>query len=185
MHVLLDDAARVPEHRAGWGACTATGRSSRACASCCARFTGTRGMPAVATSRRAPRCSSGRRCSASCASDCAVRSRRSSSSSRLDSRSDQGTRVMVDLSLLPDGGGGWLDASGDHADIVLSTRDSPRAQRRGLCVHGSGARRRAAADADAGARSAAARAGAARTACCCASTRWRRPTGCCCTSGIS
>ena len=29
---------------------------------------------------------------------------------------------MVDLSLLPDGGVGWLDASGDHADIVLSTR---------------------------------------------------------------
>ena len=29
---------------------------------------------------------------------------------------------MVDLSLLPDGGASWLDASGDHADIVLSTR---------------------------------------------------------------
>ena len=29
---------------------------------------------------------------------------------------------MVDLSLLPDGGARWLDASGDHADIVLSTR---------------------------------------------------------------
>ena len=29
---------------------------------------------------------------------------------------------MVDLSLLPDGGVRWLDASGDHADIVLSTR---------------------------------------------------------------
>jgi len=30
--------------------------------------------------------------------------------------------MSVDLSLLPDGGVGWLDASGAHADIVLSTR---------------------------------------------------------------
>ena len=30
--------------------------------------------------------------------------------------------MMVDLSLLPDGGVGWLDASGPHSDIVLSTR---------------------------------------------------------------
>ncbi|MDE3151269.1 MAG: hypothetical protein KGL93_03385, partial [Gemmatimonadota bacterium] len=29
---------------------------------------------------------------------------------------------MIDLSLLPDGGVGWLDASGRNADIVLSTR---------------------------------------------------------------
>ncbi len=29
---------------------------------------------------------------------------------------------MIDLSLLPDGGVGWLDASGKHADVVLSTR---------------------------------------------------------------
>ncbi len=29
---------------------------------------------------------------------------------------------MIDLSLLPDGGVGWLDASGDHSDIVISTR---------------------------------------------------------------
>src|ERR687883_2133036 len=30
--------------------------------------------------------------------------------------------MTLDLSLLPDGGVGWLDASGKHADIVLSTR---------------------------------------------------------------
>ena len=30
--------------------------------------------------------------------------------------------MPIDLSLLPDGGASWLDASGDHADIVLSTR---------------------------------------------------------------
>src|SRR5580765_6884817 len=30
--------------------------------------------------------------------------------------------MTLDLSLLPDGGVGWLDASGRHADIVLSTR---------------------------------------------------------------
>ena len=30
--------------------------------------------------------------------------------------------MMLDLSLLPDGGVSWLDASGDHAGIVLSTR---------------------------------------------------------------
>ena len=30
--------------------------------------------------------------------------------------------MSIDLSLLPDGGASWLDASGDHADIVLSTR---------------------------------------------------------------
>src|SRR5690349_3453008 len=30
--------------------------------------------------------------------------------------------MTVDLSLLPDGGVGWLDASGAHSDIVLSTR---------------------------------------------------------------
>ena len=29
---------------------------------------------------------------------------------------------MIDLSLLPDGGVGWLDASGRNADVVLSTR---------------------------------------------------------------
>jgi len=29
---------------------------------------------------------------------------------------------MIDLSLLPDGGVGWLDASGEAADIVISTR---------------------------------------------------------------
>jgi protein arginine kinase len=29
---------------------------------------------------------------------------------------------MIDLSLFPDGGAGWLDASGDQCDIVLSTR---------------------------------------------------------------
>jgi len=29
---------------------------------------------------------------------------------------------VLDLSLLPDGGVSWLDASGEHADIVLSTR---------------------------------------------------------------
>ena len=30
--------------------------------------------------------------------------------------------MSIDLTLLPDGGASWLDASGDHADIVLSTR---------------------------------------------------------------
>src|SRR4051812_38909873 len=30
--------------------------------------------------------------------------------------------MTIDLSLLPDGGMSWLDASGDHSDIVLSTR---------------------------------------------------------------
>lgn len=30
--------------------------------------------------------------------------------------------MTLDLSLLPDGGLGWLDASGEHADVVLSTR---------------------------------------------------------------
>src|SRR5437588_9909037 len=29
---------------------------------------------------------------------------------------------MLDLSMLPDGGASWLDASGEHADIVISTR---------------------------------------------------------------
>jgi protein arginine kinase len=30
--------------------------------------------------------------------------------------------MSLDLALLPDGGVSWMDASGDHADIVLSTR---------------------------------------------------------------
>ena len=30
--------------------------------------------------------------------------------------------MTIDLSLLPDGGMSWLDASGEHSDIVLSTR---------------------------------------------------------------
>lgn len=30
--------------------------------------------------------------------------------------------MTLDLSLLPDGGVSWLDASGEHADVVLSTR---------------------------------------------------------------
>src|SRR5687767_1491132 len=30
--------------------------------------------------------------------------------------------MSLDLSLLPDGGVSWLDASGAHSDIVLSTR---------------------------------------------------------------
>jgi len=29
---------------------------------------------------------------------------------------------MLDLTLLPDGGMGWLDGSGEHSDVVLSTR---------------------------------------------------------------
>src|SRR5438445_11786870 len=29
---------------------------------------------------------------------------------------------MLDLTLLPDAGASWLDASGEHADIVISTR---------------------------------------------------------------
>ena len=29
---------------------------------------------------------------------------------------------MEDLTAVPDSGLGWLDASGDHADVVLSTR---------------------------------------------------------------
>jgi protein arginine kinase len=33
-----------------------------------------------------------------------------------------GPRPSLDLSLLPDGGVGWLDASGPHADVVISTR---------------------------------------------------------------
>src|SRR4029079_12770686 len=37
-------------------------------------------------------------------------------------RQAAGNRVMLDLSLLPDGGASWLDASGEHADIVISTR---------------------------------------------------------------
>src|SRR5262249_11153802 len=37
-------------------------------------------------------------------------------------RQDSGDGMTVDLSLLPDGGVGWLDASGQHSDIVLSTR---------------------------------------------------------------
>src|SRR5262245_17459174 len=36
--------------------------------------------------------------------------------------SHSGDRLTIDRSLLPDGGVGWLDASGQHADIVLSTR---------------------------------------------------------------
>ena len=30
--------------------------------------------------------------------------------------------MTLDLSLIPDGGTGWLDASGEHSDIVISTR---------------------------------------------------------------
>jgi len=30
--------------------------------------------------------------------------------------------LTLDLSLIPDGGTGWLDASGEHSDIVISTR---------------------------------------------------------------
>jgi protein-arginine kinase len=29
---------------------------------------------------------------------------------------------MIDLSMLPDRGAGWLDASGEQSEIVLSTR---------------------------------------------------------------
>src|SRR5258708_7760247 len=41
---------------------------------------------------------------------------------RRPSRSNQRDGVNMDLSLLPDGGVGWLDASGPSSDIVLSTR---------------------------------------------------------------
>ncbi len=37
-------------------------------------------------------------------------------------RPDPGAGMSLDLALLPDGGVSWLDASGEHADIVLSTR---------------------------------------------------------------
>ena len=55
-------------------------------------------------------------------------------------RSHSGDGMTVDLSLLPDGGVGWLDASGRHSDIVLSTRIRSGPKRRGLCVYGPGAR---------------------------------------------
>jgi protein arginine kinase len=74
-----------------------------------------------------------------CAIDCDVQSRANNSSwppnFAIDSgcwnearRDDHPTevhvtaRVPLDLSLLPDGGVRWLDASGAHADIVISTR---------------------------------------------------------------
>src|SRR6202163_3146269 len=41
---------------------------------------------------------------------------------RRPARQAAGDRVMLDLTLLPDGGASWLDASGEHADIVISTR---------------------------------------------------------------
>src|SRR5688572_17418430 len=34
----------------------------------------------------------------------------------------KGRDPMEDLTAVPDSGLGWLDASGDHADVVLSTR---------------------------------------------------------------
>ena len=87
------------------------------------RFTATRSHRAAGTSRPRSRVhgavvNAGRasRAAAARGRDGAVRAGGD------DPRPDQGTRVMLDLSLLPDGGAGWLDASGDHADIVLSTR---------------------------------------------------------------
>ena len=46
--------------------------------------------------------------------------------------------MTLDLSLLPDGGVGWLDASGDHSDIVLSTRIRLARNVEGLRVHRRG-----------------------------------------------
>ena len=67
-------------------------------------------------------------------------------------RPHSGDGMTVDLSLLPDGGVGWLDASGAHSDIVLSTRIRLARNVEGYRVHRSRARRRAAARAVAGAR---------------------------------
>ena len=54
------------------------------------------------------------------------RLRRAIESEQFESRrifaTASGDGVTMDLSLLPDGGVGWLDASGAHSDIVLSTR---------------------------------------------------------------
>ena len=110
----------------------------------------------------------------------AVRARRAICATRL-----RVTRMTVDLSLLPDGGVGWLDASGDARRHRPVDAHPARAERRGLCVHGSGARRRAAADSVAGARGGAARAGARERRAVCGWTSCRRRTGCCCTSVIS
>ena len=165
---------RISARPGGWAARTATRRSSRACASCCAACTATRGTSGGAyRAARSPSCSSGRRCSASCASGCGARSRPSSSSSRPTARPDRGARVMLDLSLLPDGGVGLARRVGRARRHRALHAGAPGAKRRGLRVHGPGARRRAAARAGAGARGAAARAGARATACCCGSTSWR------------
>ncbi len=47
--------------------------------------------------------------------------------------------MTLDLSLLPDGGVTWLDASGEHAGIVLSTRIRLARNLEGYRVHRAGA----------------------------------------------
>src|SRR5690606_34487361 len=112
-------------------ALTVTAHSNEACVSCCAGCTAAHSMWARPTSRRIRRpCRSAPRCW-SCAKGCGVPFRASSSNSRLlcETRSRcwsdvryPGAGVMLDLSLLPDGGMNWLDASGESSNVVLSTR---------------------------------------------------------------
>src|SRR5687767_7999632 len=122
LHVLLYDASRVSQFRAsGLHALLRYVRaeSSRATSE------DPRQLASLGATLRAARADATRR-----RIDLARASRAATPGGRnrtirargIHSRQDQGTRVMVDLSLLPDGGARWLDASGEHADIVLSTR---------------------------------------------------------------
>ena len=145
----LDDAG-LPRDRAGWGARGATTRSSRACASCSAACTAARATPAALRAAADETCSSAR------LGELRERLRRAIETGAVRAggraaRPDPGAGMTLDLSLLPDGGVGWLDASGPRRRRALHA-DPAGAERRGLRVHRPGARRRAAPRARAGAR---------------------------------
>ena len=114
---------RISARPDGWAAPSATGRSRSRCASCCdgctarrqhvgERYAEPRTPPAARTREQAARAA---RAAAPGGRERALRA------GGRAARPDPGAR-MIDLTLLPDGGLGWLDASGPASHLVLSTR---------------------------------------------------------------
>ena len=175
--------SRTSGRPAGWGAPTATAPSRRRCGTCCAGSTARPTTWASATrEREAPRrrrARAGRRAAGAAAARGRDRELRAG---RRAARPAPGGG-MIDLSLLTDGGVGWLDASGPVEPPGALDPDPAGPEPRRPRVPGPHSRDRAGGDPRHG------RAAPPGTPCCCAGrpgsgwTGWTGPTGSCCTSG--
>ena len=121
--LLQHDVARISGNGPAGVRALLSSIRDRACASCCGACMATRGTSGARISRRVSEMLE----RAAVLGELRDRLRRAIESEQFELAADlrdraQGDGMTLDLSLLPDGGVGWLDASGEHSDIVLSTR---------------------------------------------------------------